>query len=129
MNMNDFVKPVVGGAVAAALDNLYLKNTNVKSNIYFGATVGTALYFSKIVNPLMPVIIPAATLSNGKTLEDRVVEIASASVGSYTVNKYILKNDFRPSDMYQKLGVIVVADFVGEYASDYFNGQALSYFA
>jgi hypothetical protein len=124
----DFIKPLVGGAVAAGLDNMYLNNKNQTANMYFGAAVAVGLYASQVIEPIMPQIIPASLLSNGKTIEDRIIEIGAGAGSSYVLNKYILKNDFNQSEMIKKLGVIVASDFIGEYASDYMAGRALSYF-
>ena len=126
---SDFIKPLVGAVTVMAIDKFILKNNNTNQTLYFGAAVGAGLYGAAIVTPLMPVLIPASTLSNGKTLEDRALEIASGSIGAYALNRYILKNDYNRSDMMTKIGIIAVGDFVGEYASDYMGSRQLSYFA
>ena len=91
---SDFIKPLVGAVTVMAIDKFILKNNNTNRTLYLGAAVGAGLYGAAIVTPLMPVLIPASTLSNGKTLEDRALEIASGSIGAYALNRYILKNDY-----------------------------------
>jgi hypothetical protein len=124
----DFIKPAVGAAVAVAADKFILNNTNMNQSLIFGAAVGGALYAASVITPTMPVLIPTATLSNGKTIEDRVLEITAGSVGAYTINRFVFKNDFNRNDMMKKIAIVALADFVGEYASDYANNRALSYF-
>ena len=123
----DYIKPLVGGAVAAGLDNMWLMNKNTTANMYFGASVAIGLFASQIIEPLMPQIIPVSVLSNGKTIEDRILEIGIGSASSYVLNKYILKNDYNINDMYKKLAIIAASDIAGEYASDYMAGRSLSY--
>ena len=123
----DYIKPLVGGAVAAGLDNMWLMNKNTTSNMYFGASVAVGLFASQIIEPLMPQIIPVSVLSNGKTVEDRIIEIGSGAASAYAINRYILKNDYNINDMYKKLAIIAASDIAGEYASDYMAGRALSY--
>ena len=123
----DYIKPLVGGAVAAALDNMYLMNKNTTANMYFGGAVAAGLFASQIIEPLMPQIIPVSVLSNGKTVEDRIIEIGAGAGSAYVLNRYILKNDYNPNDMYKKLAIVAASDFIGEYASDYMGGRALSY--
>ena len=125
----DFIKPLVGAATVMAIDKFIFKNNNMTQTLYFGAAVGAGLYGATIINPLMPVLIPAATLSNGKTIEDRTVEIAAGAIGSYALNRYVLKNDYNRDDMMYKIAAIAAADFVGEYASDYMGSRNLSYFS
>ena len=43
-------------------------------------------------------------------------------------NKFALKNDLKPNELIQKIGIIVAADFVGEYIDDYISGRPLSFF-
>ena len=123
----DYIKPLIGGAVAAALDNMWLMNKNTTANMYFGASVAVGLFASQIIDPIMPQIIPVSVLSNGKTIEDRILEIGSGAASSFVLNKYILKNDYNINDMYKKLAIIAASDIAGEYASDYMGGRALSY--
>ena len=123
----DYIKPLVGGAVAAGLDNMWLMNKNTTANMYFGGSVAVGLFASQILEPFMPQIIPVSVLANGKTIEDRIIEIGAGAGSAYVLNKYILKNDFNPNDMFKKLAIIAASDFIGEYASDYMGGRALSY--
>ena len=124
----DFIKPLVGGLVAGGLDNWWLLNKDYQSNAIFGATVAGSLYATQMVSGMIPALIPTAVLSNGKTVQERLLEISAGSAGSYAVNKYIFNNEYRQTDMMKKIAIVAVADFIGEYASDYMNQRQLSYF-
>ena len=130
MSSTDFIKPAVGALVAIIGDRYISNNTNTTMNLYFGASVGAGLYLSTMITPNLPKIFPEniGTLANGKLLEDRITEIVISSGSAYVVNRFVLNNDYNPSDMIRKLGIIAASDFIGEYASDYFGGRALSYF-
>ena len=125
----DFVKPAVGAAVAIAADRFIFNNTDVNSNAAFGGAVALGLYASAMISPNIPKFIPdIGTLASGKLVQDRVTEIAVSSAGAYVINRFVMKNDYNSSDLMKKVAVIAAADFIGEYASDYFGGRALSYF-
>ena len=120
---NSFYKPVVGAALVVAGDNLILQNRNMNSSLALGAAAGTAFYLSKNIVKLLP------NQSGGnnamydvKTLETRLGEVGVASIGGYTLNKFVLNNDMQTNDMLQKVGLIVAADFVSEYVDDYMSG-------
>ena len=129
MSTSDIVKPAVSGAVAILADRFIFTNTNVNNNAAFGGAVAIGLYASAMISPNIPRFLPdMGTLANGKLLQDRVTEIAVSGGSAYVINRFVMQNDYNPSDMMKKIGVIVAADFIGEYASDYFGGRALSYF-
>jgi hypothetical protein len=123
----DMIKPISGALAAVIADKFILNQNDMTRSLYWGAAVGVGLYGAQILTPMMPVLIPTATLSNGKTIEDRAVEIAAGSVGGYAINRYVLKNDFNTNDMYKRIGIVALADFVGTYTSEYMNNQPLSY--
>ena len=125
----DFVKPAIGAVVAILGDKYILNNQNMNSNAVFGASVGIGIYASSLISPNIPKFLPdLGTMASGKALQDRVTEISLSSGSAYIINRYVMQNDYNSSDMMKKLGIIVAADFIGEYASDYFGGRALSYF-
>ena len=126
---SDFVKPAVGAAVAVLADRFIFNNTNVNMNAAFGGSVAIGLYASTMISPNIPAFLPdMGTLASGKALQDRVTEIALSSGSSYIINRFVLNNDYNPQDLMKRVAVIAAADFIGEYASDYFGGRALSYF-
>jgi hypothetical protein len=42
------------------------------------------------------------------------VEIGLGSGAAYAMNKYVLKNDYNSANLLTRLGIVVVADIVGE---------------
>ena len=128
---NTYIKPAISGIATVVLDKFMLKNNNMLSSAYFGASVAASLYIVALIQPQIPNIFPdiAAIGAKGQTLSNRVAEIMLSTAGSYGVNKLVFKNDTNPQLMLQKFGVILAADLIGEYASDYFNTQPLSYLA
>ena len=129
MSSTDFVKPAIGAVVAILGDKYILNNQNMNSNAVFGASVGIGIYASGLISPNIPKFIPdLGTMANGKLIQDRITEISLSGGSSYVINRFVMQNDYNPSDMMKKVGIIAAADFIGEYASDYFGGRALSYF-
>ena len=130
-SVSGYVKPLVGAATAVVLDKYVLMQPNMNSSLYFGASVGAALFIVSMFDANVPAFLPdvPAIGASGATLSKRVAEITAGSAGAYAVNKFLLKNDNSPAMMAKKIGVIVASDFVGEYAADYFSSQPLSYFA
>jgi len=129
--MSGYVKPVVGAITAVVLDKMVLMNTNMTSSLYFGGAVGVGLLAVSMFDTKVPAFLPdiPAIGATGETLSKRVLEITAGAGSAYAINRLVLKNDNNPQMMMKKLGVVVVSDFVGEYASDYFSNRALSYFA
>jgi hypothetical protein len=129
--MSGYVKPLVAAATAVALDKMVLMNPNMNSSLYFGASVGGALFLVGMFDTNVPVFLPdiSAIGASGATLSKRVAEITAGAGAAYAINKFVLKNDNSPQLMAKKLAVVIASDFAGEYASDYFSSRALSYFA
>ena len=130
-SMSGYVKPLVAAATAVALDKMVLMNPNMNSSLYFGASVGGALFLVGMFDTNVPVFLPdiSAIGASGATLSKRVAEITAGAGAAYAINKFVLKNDNSPQLMAKKLAVVIASDFAGEYASDYFSSRALSYFA
>ena len=130
-SMSGYVKPLVGAGVAIALDKFVLMNPNMQSSLYFGASVGGALFLVGMFDTNVPNFLPDITAigADGATLSKRVAEITASSAAAYAINKFVMKNDNSPQLMMKKLAVVLASDFAGEYASDYFSSRALSYFA
>ena len=130
-SMSGYVKPLVGAGVAIALDKFVLMNPNMQSSLYFGASVGGALFLVGMFDTNVPNFLPDITAigADGATLSKRVAEITASSAAAYAINKFVMKNDNSPQLMMKKLAVVLASDFAGEYASYYFSSRALSYFA
>ena len=134
MDANMLIKPVVSGVVASVLDMKLLGETNSRKSMAFGAAVALGVGVGERLSVFAPQF-ELGFISNGKAVESRVMEWVLASGGAYAVNKYAFSND--PIDMRnaafwksvgKKVGVIVLSDIAGEYASDFFNSRPLAIF-
>ena len=127
----DYVKPLTAAAAAFALDKFVLMNPNMMSSAYFGASVGAALFAVKMVEVNVPAFLPdiPSIGATGKTLSNRVAEIAGGVGASYVISKFVAKDTSSPQVMMKRMACVVAADLAGEYASDYANSRPLSYFS
>ena len=67
-----------------------------------------------------------STMIDVKSLETRMLEVSLGPGATYAINKFALKNDLKPNELIQKVGVIVAA-FIAEYIDDYMNNRPLSF--
>ena len=109
-------KPLVAGLVAGAADHFFMKNEDIKSNMYFAAAVGGGIAAVSWVEPLVSPCFPTHTPMGhiGKALEGRIIEIACGSAAAYAMNRYVLKNEYTTNDLMYKLAIVAGADLVGE---------------
>jgi len=130
-SMNSYIKPIVGGLAAVALDKLVLMNPNMQSSLYFGGAVGAGLLAVSMFQADIPTFLPDVPSigATGQTLSKRVAEITAGAGAAYAINRYVLKNDNSPQMMAKKIGVVIASDLAGEYMSDYFASRPLSYFS
>ena len=124
----DYVKPLVAGGVAVALDMFYLGEQNTMKSATFGASVAAGTFVGGMLGNYAP-DIDLPVLGNGKGLEQRILEIGAGAGVGYGFNKYVLKNSSYREEMIQKIGVIVVADLASELVSDFLAGRPLSIFS
>ena len=100
----------------------------MNSSLALGAAAGTAFYFSKNIAKMLPKQSGGDNaMYDVVTLETRIGEIGIAGLGGFALNKYVLNNDIRPNEMLQKIGLIVVADFVSEYIDDYMASRPMAF--
>lgn len=124
---DQITKAVSTGLVAAALNKFYLNNDN-NSSLYLGAAVAGGNYIGQMGAFIVPEMnLPV--LGNGKGLGQRIVESGTSVGASYAINTYILKNTTFRENIYDKIGVIVVSDILGEYIADFMAGRPLSFLA
>ena len=129
------VKAVSSAIIAGALDNYVIENSAMNSSALgrsagFGAVVGGAIYASHYIAPSFTNMVPMADTSffNGKTLEHRLIEITLGSAGAIALGKTGIANNFLPNrDVPKKIGIILIADVLGEYVADYVHSKPLSY--
>lgn len=125
-----YLKPFVVGSVAAAIDQLYLKEPSVERSLYFGAACALGNYASEYATPLIK-MIPMPSISrdlyDAKTLSTRIAEVGGSVGVCYLLNKYVTGNDVYVNETFQRLAVIAVADVAGTYIVEYINNQPLQY--
>ena len=130
-NSDFIVKPMATGVTAYLLDVFVLKETNTSKSISLGVSAAAGVTIGGMVGGLTPPINFNNTsfFGNGKGLSARITEIGAGTASSYIINNYVMKNVGYRDTMYNTIGVIVVADLVGEYISDFIAGRPLAIFA
>jgi len=126
------IKAISSGLVAAGLDN-YMnerdgRNPNaISRNLTFGAVVAGSIVAADYIAPSLTnmVPIPDTALFSGKTLEHRLIEVTIASGAAVGVSNYVFQSSL--GSTVNKIGIIVLADIVGEYIADYAHSQPLTY--
>ena len=127
MNNNNLKPFLVGGLIVSA-DRFILNQPNMNSSLYFGIAGVAGIYLAQNLKQMLPSNQgQISTMLDVKTLETRMLEVSLGAGATYAINKFALKNDLKPNELIQKVGVIVAADFVGEYLDDYIAGRPLSF--
>ena len=116
------------GATIVALDKFVMKTQNMNESLYFGLAGAVGVYGGSMVAKAMPLPLPSGEYFDGKTLEMRIAEIGIGAGVGYAINKYALKNDYNSRNMFNKIALLAVSDFISEYAVDYMQGRKLSFF-
>ena len=131
---HEFIKAVSGGIAAGAINHYLSYGSEINSEylkytLMFSGVVGAGFLASSMVAPGL-----AAQHGGGnshwmsaKTLEHRVIEVGMGTGAVVLANKYLFTTSGQP--MLQTAGMVVAADFIGEYIADYATSQPLSYFA
>ena len=127
---SSYLKPLITGAVAVAGDKFLFNEPDMQKSIFFGAAVGAGSVAGNYIGTnIAPALLPTVGFMDGKTLEVRLAEVAAGAVSAYYLNRFFLKNDFEPSQMYPKLALIAGSDFIAEYITDYLDNRPLSFFS
>ncbi len=125
---NSNLKPFLVGGLIIAADKFLLNQPNMNSSLYFGISGVAGIYLSQNLAQMLPSNQgQISTMIDVKTLETRMLEVSLGAGATYAINKFALKNDLRPNDLLNKVGVILAADFIGEYIDDYIAGRPLSF--
>ena len=130
MSNANFTKPIAMAACVVAADKFILGENDMNRSLFFGAAGAVGVYAAGLLAPMLPLesMLPDGSFTDSKTLELRIVEVASAVGVSFVLNKYVLKNDPFINIQYDKLALLAGADFVSEYIDDYLAGRPLSFF-
>ena len=122
------LKPLIAGAITVAVDKFYYNNDDLMQSLIFGAAVAASQVLAVFATPTVMAIVQIQNTSmfDGKTLEQRIIELGCGVGTSFVLNRYILKND--PYFYYQrKIGTILAADIGATYLSEFLSGEKLAY--
>ena len=121
------VKAMIAGGVAASIDKLYFKSTNLKGTLLMSAVIAGSSYFASIVSPKFDISSYENSMLDASTVQERVMELGVGVGGSFLINKYMF--DSLKSDFSMKDGAILFlsSSVISEYASDYIFKEPLSY--
>ena len=87
------LKPALGGVTMVAIDKFINKENNMQRSLYLGGAVAAGFFVGTILGETVPDAEFNMFFSNGRNVQERVFEIGFGTVGSYTINKYVLGND------------------------------------
>ena len=125
---NSNLKPFLVGGLIVAADKFILNQPNMNSSLYFGAFGIIGIYLAQNLKQMLPSNQgQISTMIDVKTLETRMLEVSLGAGATYAINKFALKTYLKPNELIQKVGVIVAADFIGEYLDDYIARRPLSF--
>jgi len=120
--------PIISGAIVVALDKFALGEQNMTRSAYLGAAAVGGIYAGQMIAPMVPFYssLPSSTLYNNKTLELRLLEIGLGAGAAYGLTKF---TDIRytPSEIQQKVGILVAGSIAGTYIADYLNSKPMTY--
>ena len=130
---HEIIKAVSGG-VAASLIGHYLSygteiNTEyLKYSLMLGGVVSAGLLGAGLATPALAAQQQGNTQwFSVKTLQHRAIEVGLGTTGVVLFNRYVSMTT--PQSMIRTAGIVLAADFIGEYVADYATKQPLSYFA
>ena len=125
------LKAGVAGIIAAAADNVIMKNPNLKNCALFGASaaagiLGVSVFIEDIMT-MLPTTQAFGTSTKG--IEQRVIETICGAGAAYAINNFIIKTPYTTQQMLPKLAIITVADVLAETAADAWMGQTIDPFS
>ena len=128
---NPIIKPAIGAVVACALDKFVFKNNNDKNVMYLGAAVGLGFFAAPYLAQLLPLekVVSSVGNDNGASAELRICEVGLGLGSVYVLEEYVLKQKIAEQDLGTKMMIIVGADFISEYISDYLSQKPLQFVA
>ena len=130
---HEIIKAVSGGIAAGAINHYMSYGTDMNPNALarsakFAGVVCAGLLVSGLATPGIAAQSGGNTQwMSAKTLEHRVIEVGLGTGTVVLVNNYVYRTS--GLSMIQTAGLVLAADFIGEYIADYATAQPLSYFA
>ena len=130
---HEIIKAVSGGVAASLIGHYLSYGTEINSeylkySLMFGGVVSAGLLGAGLATPAL-----AAQQSGNtqwfsvKTLQHRAIEVGLGTTGVVLFNRYVSRT--APQSMIRTAGIVLAADFIGEYIADYATKQPLSYLA
>ena len=91
-NSDFIIKPVSSAVVAIAIDQFFLKESNMQKSMYLGAAVGLGVAGGSFVGSMIPPMNfgQQSYFGNGKGVSARIAEIGLGTGASFVLNQYVL---------------------------------------
>ena len=128
-NSHLMIKTASAMAIAGLIDWKYFNRQNWQESAYFGLSAGAGIYLGDMLGGNISAVIPSASNGyiSGKTLLQRVAEVAGGTLTATAVNMYVLKNSYNQDEIIMRMAIVAAADVAGEYIGDLATSQPLSY--
>lgn len=130
---HEIIKAVSGGVAASVIGHHLSYGTEInteylKYSLMFGGVVSAGLLGAGLATPALAAQQKGNTQwFSVKTLQHRAIEVGLGTTGVVLFNRYVSMTT--PQSMIRTAGIVLAADFIGEYVADYATKQPLSYFA
>jgi uncharacterized membrane protein YwzB len=115
----DLFKPLAGAGIIFAIDKYYNKEQDYMRSAKLAGSVGLGFFVGTMLGQYLPDNELELFFSNGRNVQERLMEIIGGAGSAYAVNKFILKNELNRDSMQQKLMEIIVADLIAESLSEF----------
>ena len=120
------VKSLSVTALAFILDKYYLNVENTTGSLMYASSIGLSMYIGNYLATQTPEMYDLGQLTENKTVDFRIMEVAYASISSYILNDKIVKNKFY-SQPALAVAQVAIYDIAGEYIKDYIMGNNIAY--
>ena len=123
---DQIVKALSATTIAFLLDKYYYEVKNTQGSLMYAGGVGLSMFIGNYLAQQTPEMYDLGQLTENKSVDFRIMEVAYASLSSYILNDKVIQNKF-----YSKPGEailqIALYDIASEYISDYILGNNISY--
>jgi hypothetical protein len=123
---DQIVKALSATTIAFLLDKYYYEVKNTQGSLMYATGVGLSMFIGNYLATQTPEMYDLGQLTENKSIDFRIMEVAYASLSSYILNDKVIQNKF-----YSKPGEailqIALYDIASEYITDYIMGNNISY--
>ena len=123
-------KALIAASIGAGIDLIIYKNNNIKATMLLAGCIGGSSFLASKLSKSLPDLsygaIPASSMYDVRTIEQRILELSLSSGSSFVLSKYVFKN-MRELPMIQYVAIFAGSSIGAEYISDYVYRQKLSY--